>query len=87
MIGLVILFVLIVVCIGIIWLMTSRHTELDDVLRERVDYDVWLRRNSMSEEKERQVQKDKDVLDHDKRMMELKKEVDKLEEILKGNKK
>ena len=86
MIGYIILFALILVFVGMIWLVTSRHSVLDDVLRERVDYDMWLRRNEISEEKERETQKGRDAFEHDKRMAELKKEVDKIEGLLRDKK-
>lgn len=76
MIGLIILGSLILVAVGLIWLLASDKPILDDILRERVDYDVWLRRNTISEEKERD-------LEHKSKMNDLKEEIHKLENLLK----
>lgn len=81
--GIWIMLGLIVICLLLVWVLTSSDT-LDDILRERADYDVWLRRNQISEQKERELEKQKDDLEHKGKMNELKNEVDKLEKMLKG---
>lgn len=79
--GVVLIFVFLV------WFMTRDNTVLDDVLRDRADYDIWLRRNSISEEREKLLQREQEDLTHQKKMNELKSEVDKLENLLKSTKK
>lgn len=81
--GIWIMLGLIVICLLLVWVLTSSDT-LDDILRERADYDVWLRRNQMSEQKEKELERQKDDLEHKSKMSELKNEVDKLEKMLKG---
>ena len=78
----IICFVLLAVLFGMIWFMTSNHTELDDIIKERVDYDVWLRRNSISEEQEKSIQRQKDELEHQKRLKELKDEKSLIDKLL-----
>ena len=75
--GVVLIFVFLV------WFMTRDNTVLDDVLRDRADYDIWLRRNSISEEREKLLQREQEDLTHKQKMNELKNEVDKLENLLK----
>jgi hypothetical protein len=78
----IICFILLGVLFGMIWFMTSNHTELDDIIRERVDYDVWLRRNSISEEQEKTIQRQKEDMEHQKRLKELKDEKSSIEKLL-----
>ena len=75
--GVVLIFVFLV------WFMTRDNTVLDDVLRDRADYDIWLRRNSISEEREKLLQREQEDLTHKQKMNDLKSEVDKLENLLK----
>jgi hypothetical protein len=82
MIGIFILGSLMLFAVGLIWFICSDSPLLDDVLRERADYDIWLRRNSISEEKEKNMERQKDNLDHQTKMHDLKKEVDTLEKLL-----
>lgn len=44
-------FVLILLGVAFfVWYIT-KSDEVDDIIRERIDYDVWLRRHNLTEEK------------------------------------
>jgi hypothetical protein len=63
--------------IGFMFYLMSRKGNLDEILRERADYDVWLRRNEISEQREKD-------LDHQTKMNEIQREREKLENLLKN---
>jgi hypothetical protein len=66
-----------VAVIGFMFYLMSRKSNLDEILRERADYDVWLRRNEISEQKERD-------LEHQTKMSDIQREREKLENLLKN---
>ena len=49
----IIFFIIVILGVAVfVWYIT-RENDVDKVIRERIDYDVWLRRHNLTEEKEK----------------------------------
>jgi hypothetical protein len=46
-------FIVLIAVISLIVWLSTREDEIDEIVRERIDYDVWLRRHNLTEEKEK----------------------------------